>query len=130
VVAGAVGRSWKRRTRQCAVCRKHFVPHPRVGERQLTCGGAECRREQHRRTCARWRAAHGDDDRADRLRERLRAQPNESAGTVVEGDPPQVAWSVAREVVGPQVSVIIEESHQVLVRWLREQIRSEVVEIK
>ena len=40
--------------RPCKICRKWFRPHPRVGERQKTCGAPHCKREWHRRKCAEW----------------------------------------------------------------------------
>jgi hypothetical protein len=30
--------------RKCRVCRRQFVPHPRLGNRQQTCGSEKCRR--------------------------------------------------------------------------------------
>ncbi len=42
------------RKRPCRVCRRWFSPDPRPGERQKTCGRAECRREWHRRQCEQW----------------------------------------------------------------------------
>lgn len=41
-----MGHQAKRRgsERACAVCRKSFKPHPRLGDRQQLCGADECRR--------------------------------------------------------------------------------------
>lgn len=130
-MAGVTGRSWKRRTKQCVVCRKHFVPQPRVGERQRTCGDAECRRELHQRARVAWRAANRGHERAERLRERLRKECEAvPAGTGGVRPRPQVDGVVAREVVGADVAVIIDESLQVTVDWMRESVRADLGEIK
>jgi hypothetical protein len=46
--------------RRCPFCRRWFHPHPRLKERQKTCGRAECRREQKRRFNQKWRNEHLD----------------------------------------------------------------------
>ena len=40
--------------RPCKICKRWFKPHPRVGERQKTCGDSCCKREWHRKKCAEW----------------------------------------------------------------------------
>lgn len=128
-MAGTRGRRWRCRSRPCSVCRKRFVPHARTRKTQRTCGLAACRAEQHRRSRAAWRAAHPDYDREGRLRERLRAGG-------ADGCPPsgadalrQVDWTVAREAIGLEVSVVIEETGQVLARGLQEAMRAQRLEI-
>ena len=103
-MAGIVGRKWTRRTKQCCVCRVHFVPHPRVGERQRTCGRDECRREHQRRRSADWHAAHPGYDKAERLRARLRKETDIASGDDAGGlsgsggtaPARQVDWAVAQ----------------------------------
>ena len=46
--------------RRCPFCRRWFHPHPRLKERQKTCGRAECRREQKRRFNQKWRKEQPD----------------------------------------------------------------------
>jgi len=46
--------------RRCPFCRRWFRPHPRLKERQKSCGRHECRREQKRRFNQKWRNAHPD----------------------------------------------------------------------
>jgi hypothetical protein len=62
--------------RSCCICRKHFKPHPRLGNRQRTCGRDEC---QKRRGCAysrNWRARNPEADDAvyRRIRQRDRRE--------------------------------------------------------
>ena len=49
-----------RKRRRCPLCRCWFVPHPRLRQRQKTCGRTSCRREQKRRSNQRWRSKHPD----------------------------------------------------------------------
>lgn len=39
---------------RCVECSSEFVPDPRVGERQVTCGAAECQRARHAQRCREW----------------------------------------------------------------------------
>lgn len=114
--------------RPCRVCRKWFSPSPRAGDRQKVCSAAECQRERHRRSCASWHARQPDYDRERRLRERLRPglEPNRSASR----DPvAEVAWSVARDVVGLEVAVIVEETAKVLCLYARDAVAAQSMEI-
>jgi len=42
------------RKRPCCICRKWFLPDVRQKDRQKTCDDPECRKEHHRRQCAKW----------------------------------------------------------------------------
>ena len=42
------------RKRPCRVCKRWFIPHPRLKDRQKTCGSPQCQREWHRRKCEQW----------------------------------------------------------------------------
>jgi hypothetical protein len=46
--------------RRCPFCRRWFHPHPRLKERQKTCGQADCRRKQKRTSNQQWRTEHPD----------------------------------------------------------------------
>jgi len=104
------------RKRPCRICRKWFRADARVGERQRTCGLDPCRRAWHRRSCRDWRRRNPDYDRDDRLRRRLQAQTQP-----VGGDPlAQLNWGAAREAIGLQVAVVVEETGRLVVSWVRE----------
>ena len=45
-------------TCRCTECNAEFVPDPRVRDRQVTCGAAECQRFRHARQCRRWHATN------------------------------------------------------------------------
>lgn len=121
VMLGAQEGSRMARKRPCRICRRWFTPHPRAGDRQRVCGDRGCQRERNRRSCASWRRRHPDYDREDRLRRRLRREegPPEGVGAC-RGDPlRRIDWSAARNAVGLQVAVTIEETGKVLEQWAR-----------
>jgi hypothetical protein len=49
--------------RRCPFCRRWFHPHPRLKQRQRTCGRADCRRKQKRKFNQQWRTEHPDYSR-------------------------------------------------------------------
>lgn len=110
--------------RPCRFCRRWFQPHPRAGDRQHACSSPDCQRERHRRACATWRRHHPDYDREDRLRQRLQAPDKATAGAPLRG----IDWSAARDAVGLQVAVVIEETGEVLQRWARDAVSAQVTD--
>ena len=46
--------------RRCPFCRRWFYPHPRLKQRQKTCGPSDCRRKQKRKSSQQWRTKHPD----------------------------------------------------------------------
>jgi hypothetical protein len=116
------------RTRPCRVCGKWFEPHRRAGKRQRACGREECRREGHRRACARWHAQHPDYDRERRLRDRVRVEV--AAGEALSRDPmAEIVWETARDAVGLKTAVMVEETGKVLALWARDAVHEQAAEI-
>ncbi len=107
------------RKRPCRICRRWFRPNARVGERQKVCSEPECQRERHRRACARWRDRNPDYDREGRLRRQLRVEI-ETHDPSVSDALAKVDLAVARDVVGLEVTVFVEETARVLVDWARD----------
>jgi hypothetical protein len=116
------------RKRPCRVCGKWFEPHPRAGKRQRACGRDDCRRERHRRACAAWHEQHPDYDRERRLRERVRVDV--PVGEPLSRDPlAEIAWDTARDAVGLETAVIVEETGKVLALWARDAVHQQAAEI-
>ena len=111
-----------RRRRPCRICRKWFQVHPRVGSRQRVCSSAACQRERHRRACVAWHRRNPDYDREGRLQRKLRCDPPPKPDLLPLLVSPmrQLDWGVARDVVGLEVAVVIEESAKVLCNWARD----------
>lgn len=110
------------RNRPCAVCGKWFRPSARQGNRQHTCGGLDCRREWHRRACARWHQSNADYDQHTRWVNRLvKDDPADQRGR--PADPLNtINWVLARDEIGLKVSVLVEETSKVLLRGARDAI--------
>ena len=69
------------RKRPCRICRRWFLPDPRLKERQMTCGSAKCQREWHRRKCAAWNHKNSDYFKANYLQKKI------DRATQPRGDP-------------------------------------------
>lgn len=50
--------------RYCCYCHKRFAPHPRLGQQQRTCGGADCQKQRWRANTRTWRTRHPEADDA------------------------------------------------------------------
>lgn len=109
-----------RRTRPCRICRRWFRPHPRSGARQCVCSSPSCQRERHRRACRSWHGRNPGWDREDRLRRRLWREPG-------EGSLARLDWSVARDAVGQQVVVVLEEAAKELGSRVRDAVLGQLV---
>lgn len=48
----------KSKKRPCRICRKWYLPNPRVAERQKTCGAEICKRKWHAKKCEEWNKKH------------------------------------------------------------------------
>lgn len=46
--------------RRCVECSGEFVPDPRVGDRQVTCGAEKCQRARHAKRCREWHASNAE----------------------------------------------------------------------
>lgn len=60
------------RKRPCRICKRWFSPHPRLKDRQMTCGEESCKREWHRRKCAQWNRANSGAMKKERLANQLK----------------------------------------------------------
>ena len=61
------------RKRSCRICRRWFLPNPRLKDRQMTCGDARCKTEWHRKKCAEWNRKNPDYFKANYLQKKLEA---------------------------------------------------------
>ncbi len=106
--------------RPCRICKRWFTPHPRAGDRQRVCEREECRLEQHRNACAKWRARNPTRDVEMRLARKLEAArvrpPPAPAGQPL----PQQWWDAARDAVGAKTLVVVRECVKVLDRRARD----------
>ena len=134
----------KRRSvkRPCRICRRWFIPNPRLGERQKTCGAAECQKQWHKRKCADWNRNNRVYFREIYLRNRLRsADSARSPQSSAPRSPPSPASlepvapldyprDVVQEVIGAQPLVILEYIVRLLTRGVQEAIRTQCSEMQ
>jgi hypothetical protein len=127
--------------RPCRICRKWFIPNPRLGERQMTCGAAECQKQRHKRKCAEWNRRNRACSQENYLRKRLQiavaAQSSLSAPQSPSSPPPfapvaplDYPRTVVQEVIGPQPLIIIEYIVRLLARGVQEAMRAQPSEIQ
>ncbi len=125
--------------RPCRICRKWFVPNPRLGKRQVTCGAAECQKQRHKRKCVEWNRKNRVYFRENYLRKRLQVaasaqssqsdpQPSPSTASLEPVAPLAYPRDVVQEVIGAQPLVIIEYIVRLLRRDVQEAIRTQLAE--
>jgi len=97
--------------RPCSVCRRWFMPDPRVGERQKTCGRPECRESHRARTQRKWRRRNPDYWAERRLRQQVEQLDSGAGESALSRSPPalmsKVPWEYAQDVIGAQSTVFI-----------------------
>lgn len=100
--------------RPCSICRRWFMPHPRLKDRQKTCGDPVCKKEWHRKKCAEWNKRNGDYFKTNYLQKKLDSQvtTTQVKSRLKTGLPLQHV----QEVIGIQHLVIIEYLAQLLVQ--------------
>ena len=60
-----------RKKRPCGICRRWFLPRPQAKEHQVTCDNPKCKREWHRRQCAKWNKKNTDYFNTNYLQKKL-----------------------------------------------------------
>lgn len=146
-----------REKRPCSICRKWFLPHARVKDRQRVCSAAECQIKRRGKTQAAWRDAHPGYFAARRIQERAAAaelastQPTEvpteiplapastpstSSKPIARPPPPRMPrpldglpWDLAQDQFGAQGADFIGVFGRLLLRASQDQMRSQEAEI-
>lgn len=122
--------------RPCRICKKWFAPHPRLGDRQKTCGSKECQKKWHAKKSAQWNRQHRATFQATYLSKKLQAVQDQEVANIKP--PPQLQKStifpklpqeVIQEVISIQQLVIVEYLSQVLLRSVQEVIRVQRADI-
>ncbi len=117
--------------RPCRICRRWFMPNPRLKERQRTCGDPQCKREWHRKKCKEWNKNNPDYFRANYLQKKIdgaisfykTSPPNPPKSRLKSGLP----FEVVQEVFSLQHIIIIEYFGQLLFKRFQEVLKGQVV---
>lgn len=124
--------------RPCRICRKWFMPNPKLKDRQKTCGKPACKKEWHRRKCAEWNDNNSDYFKANYLQRKLNDLPRCDKPSQSPCTPPVFPQSrlksglpleYVQEVIGTKHLVIIEYLSQLLYGRFQEVLRSQVAVI-
>jgi hypothetical protein len=111
--------------RQCEVCRRDFVSHPRAGDRQRVCDDEKCQRERHRRACASWRERNPDYDRDRRATAQLEMFPAPAGPALQQAPLAQIPWEAVRKLLGAVPAQVLETALGQLYRWARDAVTEE-----
>lgn len=130
------------RKRPCRICGKWFSPDPRLGDRQKTCGAAECQRQRHAAKCAEWNRKNRSCFRESYLKSRIDSakrpaaeHPPSPCSPSPEKPGPRgpsaldLPRKAVEEVMGAQQLVIIEYIVRLLRRGVQETISAQRLEI-
>ena len=117
------------RKRPCRICRRWFIPNPRLKDRQKTCGDPECQRRWHKKKCAEWNKRNPDYFRTNYLQkkiiaatETLHQTPSLKLNNRLKSGLP---LSYVQEVISIQHIIIIEYYGQLLFRRFQEVLRAQ-----
>ena len=117
------------RKRPCRICRRWFIPNPRLKDRQKTCGDADCQRRWHKKKCAEWNRRNPDYFKTNYLQKKIIAATENSTPSpslklnnrLKSGLP----LSYVQEVISIQHIIIIEYFAQLLSRRFQEVLRAQ-----
>jgi len=114
------------RKRPCRICRRWFLPDPRLKERQMTCGQTECQRQWHKKKCSEWNRKNSDYFKANYLQRKIdtatqpRGDPAASSPKTVPASRMNTGMPLeyVKEVLGVDLVIIQEYLAQLLnQRW-------------
>jgi len=116
--------------RPCKVCRRWFRADPRVGEHQKTCGRPECKKEWHRRSCAKWNKKNSEYFRGRYLKNKMLNAECEKAQGKAEGSlPAPLCLGLPREEIqeamGIKQAIIIDYIVKALVKYFQAKIKAQ-----
>ncbi len=111
----------------CRICRRWFMPNPKLKDRQMTCGDSKCKRQWHRKKCQEWNRNNPDYFRANYLQKKIEAAQSKKTSkshlskTNTTGAPKSLSKSglplqFVQEVIGLQHLIIIDYLAQLLIR--------------
>jgi len=126
------------RKRPCRICRHWFTPHPRLKDRQKTCGKSHCQKQWHRKMCRKWNRENADYFKSNYLQKKLDVATQCGKSSII----PQTESSVSvlprsrfksglplkyvQEVIGIHHLVVIEYFFQLLYHRFQEVLARQV----
>ena len=127
------------RKRPCRICKRWFMPNPRLKERQKTCGDPQCKRQWHKKMCKKWNRENTDYFKSNYLQKKLEAATGANAAQSLSSQPGRrpillpksrlnsgLPLKYVQEVIGIQHVVILEYFAQLLSRRFQDVISRQV----
>ena len=127
------------RKHPCRICRRWFMPNPRLKERQKTCGDSMCKRQWHKKMCTKWNRENSDYFKSNYLQKKLEAATGANAAQSLSSQPGRspillpksrlnsgLPLKYVQEVIGIQHVVILEYFAQLLSRRFQDVISRQV----
>ena len=127
------------RKRPCRICKRWFMPNPRLKERQKTCGDPQCKRQWHKKMCKKWNRENTDYFKSNYLQKKLEAATGANAAQSLSFQPGRspillpksrlnsgLPLKYVQEVIGIQHVVILEYFAQLLSRRFQDVISRQV----
>lgn len=113
----------KARKKPCRICRKWFLPDPRVGQRQRACSKPECQTVRRKKTQASWRDHNPGYGAAYRIDQRNPPPPSRSPEPLrVPAPLDQLPWEMAKDEFGGKGADFIGLMGRLLLRAAKDQI--------
>jgi hypothetical protein len=85
-------------------------------ERQMTCGKAECKRQWHKKQCAKWNKENQDYFRSNYLQNKIDTATSAKPKACRHRDNIRPPLDFIQDVIGVQQTVIIEYMIQLFIR--------------
>src|SRR5450631_171968 len=118
----------KARKRPCTICRRWFLPNPRVGARQKACGQPECQSARRQKSQASWRRRNPEYATAYRIQQRAAAEPPPEP-LRMPAPLNQLPWDLAKDQFGGQGADFIGVLGALLIRTAKDQFQAYVVDV-
>lgn len=123
------------RKRPCRICRRWFMPNPRLKDRQMTCGNPLCKKEWHRKKCAQWNRKNSDYFKSNYLQKKIESATQSDKSTKNQNIPAsfksrfktRLPFLFVQEAIGIQHLIIIEYLAQLLGGRFKEVFRSQLL---
>ncbi len=114
----------------CSICRRWFLPDPRVGTRQRACCNPNCQTRRRVQTQAGWRERNRDYFTARRIQARQAQVPPPPPPLRLPRPLEQLPWDLAQDQFGVQGADFIAFLSILMVRARQDQRRCQTTESK
>lgn len=115
------------RKKPCTICRRWFVPDPRIGKRQRACCKPECQAARRKRTQAAWRAKNPDYFIGRRIQERG-AEEHPPAPLRLPAPLSELPWDIAQDQFKVQGADFIGFMGKLILQTAQDQLMAHVID--